>query len=138
MTKNLCILQIICDLSYPITPAIHHLHHVTYHIPHVHFFKSPLSHMPYISYQNVTYHMSYLTFYISDNLIHVTYHRLCWDISCHISHIIITYYIVHITHYMSLITHYRYRKVLNLTYHTVHITYEHITNLRLHIADYVG
>ena len=65
--------------------------------------------------------MLYLTFYRSDNLIHITYHRLCQYITCHVSHIIITYYIIHITPHMSRITYYIYSKVL-ITYHTLRIT----------------
>ena len=82
--------------------------------------------------------MSYLTFYMPDDLTHMTYHRLCQDVSCLISHIILTHCIVHITRYMLLIPCYGTVKYpLHITLYVSHSTcyLSHVTNLRMRTAD---
>jgi hypothetical protein len=95
--------------------------HFSYHVSHSYEIYTLC--VPFITFwhiSNVACHMLSLAYFMSDNLMHVTYHRLCQDISSYTSPIIITYYIVHITYNMS----------------RNHMTY--IWNCLLHITPYVS
>ena len=113
--------------------------HFSYHVSHSYEIYTLC--VPFITFwhiSNVACHMLSLAYFMSDNLMHVTYHRLCQDISSYTSPIIITYYIVHITYNMSR-NHmtYIWNCLLHITPYVSHSTYylSHMTYPRFHIAS---